>query len=173
MEIFRLEANLNRELKDFARGITATLLPNIPGLNDPDSAGIQILDPTGAYKNISIPFSQVSPESLRQYQITGDASGLTLLDQFGDVDRRRIQEIVPLVTRMLERNPALFEGGDEKLANAIKQAIEDANLAGSVIIDNSQTDNSTDIKPTQPSPGNPGHPEFIGPMNEPALVLPG
>ena len=176
VQIMNLEGNIARPIRDLAQTFTASLLPKPPaGLGiKSDNAIISILDPSGNYRTLEIPFSQVTPESMRQYQYTG-IKDFTLLDQFGDIDPRREAELVPLITRILERNPELFAAGEEKLANALKQAIEDANLQGSVLIDNSTNDNSQKFESSQTNPGNadPTIPGGIGPVNEPALVIPG
>ena len=79
-----------------------------------------------------------------------------LIDQFGDVDKEELKKLFLSSHKYWTKIQNFLKVEMKNLQTAIKMAIEDANLAGSVIIDNSQTDNSTDIKPTQPSPGNPG-----------------
>ena len=169
VQIMNLEANIARPIRDLAQTFTASLIPTMSDYlgRKPDNAVVSILDPSGNYRTLEIPFSQVTPESMRRYQYTGEKN-FTLLDQFGDIDPRRVAELVPLITRILERNPELFAAGEEKLANALKQAIEDANLQGSVLIDNSTNDNSQKFESSQTNPGNtdPTIPGGMGPANE-------
>ena len=124
----------------------------------------------GNKRVISVPLSKVDPESIGTDEFGNPT--FSLLDQFGDVNAKRIGEIVPLVTQVLQNNPDLLAGSDERLATAIKQAIEDANLSSNVIIDAHSEDNSTNTGGTQPTPGDQGS-DFHGPLNEPAVVVGG
>jgi len=169
--IDRLQRNLDRTMEELAKGGIENVglgMLNMSGT----SATVEVTDTLGRVKSINLPFSQVDPESLLQDPITGLRGRPILLDEFGDIDPRRIEEIVPLVTQILDQNPELFAGSDERLANAVKMAIEEANLQGSVIIDNSTNDSSQKFESNQPTPGDQGS-NFHGPPNEPAVVVGG
>lgn len=169
-EIVKLDASLSRTMGQTAQGFTVGAFGGDDELTRHFGASVSVMDMEGNKRVISVPLSKVDPESIGTDEFGNPT--FSLLDQFGDVNAKRIGEIVPLVTQVLQNNPDLLAGSDERLATAIKQAIEDANLSSNVIIDAHSEDNSTNTGGTQPTPGDQGS-DFHGPLNEPAVVVGG